>query len=173
MTGFPNSMNITQAPAVEGDRASLNPIRVLPGAAGAWTAGSGGVTIGRFAWGDLASTDSVLVNNGSGVPSCIIAREWGDAMITTYLAETGMTIPAGYPVGLPIIEGDIWVKVAAGSAAAVGMKAYAKLTDGTIQFAATNQSISGYVETKWFCAALSGGAGAVGTLVKMTSAAID
>ena len=173
MSGFPNTMNMAQAPAVEGDLASVNPRHVLPGAAGAWVAGSGGVTVGRFAWGDLSATDSVLVNNGSGVPTCIVAREFGDAMITTFLSESGLTIPQGYPVGLPLLGGDLWVKVAAGSAAAVNMKAYAKLTDGTIQFAATSQTISGYVETKWICASLAGGAGAVGTLVKITSAVID
>ena len=166
-------MTMTQAPAVEGDLASLTPRHVLPGAAGAWTAGTGGVTIGRFAWGDLAATDSVLLNAGSGAPNCIVAREFGDAMITTYLSESGMSIPAGFPVGLPLIGGDVWVKVAAGSAAAVGMKAYASLTTGQIQFAATNQTIGGYVETKWFCSSLAAGAGAVGTLVKITSTALD
>jgi hypothetical protein len=168
MSGFPATMNLTQAPATEGDLASTNPRHVLPGAAGSWVAGSGGITIGHFAWGDIAATDSVLVNNGSGAPNCIVAREFGGAMITTFLSESGMNIPQGYPVGLPLIAGDVWVKATIG-AAAVGNKAFAKLTDGTVQFAAANSTISGYVETKWFASTI----GLVGNLVKITSTSLD
>jgi hypothetical protein len=163
-------MNITQAPGVEGQIASLNPRHAAPGAAGAWTAGTGGVTVGRFAWGDLTATDSVLVNNGSGVPTGIVANELS-AMITTYLAENGMTIPAGFPVPGFYIACDIWVKNTGSATSAVGNKAYAKLSDGTILFDATGQvgSHSGYVETKWYAATI----GAQNELVKMTSVAFD
>ena len=169
MTGFPNTMNLTQAPAVEGDRASLNPLHILPGAAGAWTAGAGGVTVGRFAWGDVAATDSVLVNSGSGAPICFVAREFGDALITTYLAEGGMSIPAGFPVGLAAIGGDFWVKNTGAGASAVGNKAFASLTTGQVQFAAAGATVGGYVETKWFASTV----GAAGALVKITSVALD
>jgi hypothetical protein len=166
---FPNSMQMTQAPAVEGDLASLNPRRVLPGAAGSWVAGAGGVTVGRFAWGDVAATDSVLINSAaSGAPSCIVAREFGDPMITTYLAEGGMTIPQGMPVGLPLIEADVWVKATIATAA-VGQKAFAKLADGTVQFANTGATVTGYVETKWYAATI----GTINGLVKITSTSID
>lgn len=167
--GFQTSVNMTQAPAVEGDIASLNPRHVLPGAEGSWRAGAGGVTLGRFAWGDLAATDTLLVNNGSGAPSCVVAREMGDAMVTTYLAEGGMVIPAGYQVGCPLIGGDVWVKNTGSGASAVGQKAFAKLTDGTIQFAAAGATVAGFVETKWYAATI----GAQNELVKMTSTPID
>ena len=166
---FQTSVNITQAPAVEGAIASLNPRTALPGAAGAWTAGSGGVTVGRFAWGDVTATDSVLVNAGSGAPTCFVANDGLAGMITTYLAEYGMTIPQGFQVPGAYVAGDFWVKNTGAGAAAVGQKAYASITTGQIQFAATNQTISGYVETKWFAATI----GAAGELVKMTSVSLD
>ncbi len=168
---FPNSMNLTQAPGIEGRFASLNPRHSALSATGGWTAGSGGVTVGRFAWGDVTSTDSVLVNNGSGAPTCFVANEFGSAMITTYLAESGMVIPVGYPVPGAYVGGDFWVKNTGSATSAVGNKAYAKLTDGTIIFDATGQvgSHSGYVETKWIAATI----GAQNELVKMTSVVID
>jgi hypothetical protein len=167
--GFQTAVNITQAPGVEGAIASLNPRHVLPGAAGAWTAGTGGITVGRFAWGDVTATDSILVNNGSGAPTCFVANEFGEAMITTYLAESGMTIPAAYPVGLPLIAGDVWAKNAGSGAVTVGMKAYASNTTGQVQFAATGSPPGGYTETKWYAAT----AGAAGELIKMTSVSLD
>lgn len=166
---FQSSMQITQAPAVEGRIASLNPRHALPGAAGAWSAGTGGVTVARFAWADVGATDSVLVNSGSGAPTCFVANEGFDGLITTYLAETGMVIPQGFPVPNAFVAGDFWVKNAGSGASAVGMKAYASLTTGQVQFAATGQTISGYVETKWFAATV----GQAGELVKMTSVALD
>lgn len=166
---FPNTMNLTQAPAVEGQCASLNPRHALPGAAAAWTAGTGGVVLGRFAWGDLTGTDAILVSNGTGAPTCIVANEMGAAMITVYLTEYGMTIPAGYQVPGAFIAGDFWVKNTGSATSAVGNKAYAKNTDGTILFDATGQSHSGYTETKWYAATI----GAQNELVKMTSMQID
>lgn len=166
---FPNSMNMTQAPAVEGQIASLNPRHAAPGAAGAFTAGSGGVTVARFAWSDAAG--SVLLNSASsGTPSGFVANEFGEAIITTYLAESGMVIPYGQPVPCFYTAGDFWVKNTNASAATViGNKAYAKLTDGTIQFYATGQTVAGYVETKWYAATV----GAAGELVKMTNVSFD
>lgn len=169
---FPNTMNMTQAPAVEGQIASNNPRHAAPGAAGAWVAGSGGVVVGRFAWGDLTATDSILVNSAnSGVPTCFVANEMGAAMVTTYLTEYGMTIPEGYQVPGAFVGGDFWVKNTGSATSAVGNKAYAKLSDGTIIFDATGQvgSHAGYVETKWYAATI----GAQNELVKMTSVALD
>lgn len=166
---FQTTVNLTQAPAIEGDIASANPRHALPGAAGAWVAGSGGVTIGRFAWGDLTATDSVLVNAGSGIPTCFVAREFGEALVTTYLAEYGMVIPAGFMVGSAFVSGDYWAKHTGASAVTVNMKAYASNTTGQVQFAATGATISGYTETKWYAAT----AGAAGELIKMTSVSLD
>lgn len=172
---FQQTVNMTQAPAVEGDYASLNPRHYLPAAGGesgvaGWVAGSGGVVVGRFAWGDMTATDSVLVNAGSGAPNCFVAREFGEALITTYLGESGMTIPYGMPVPGAIIGGDVWAKNANASAAsAIGNKAFASNTTGQVQFAAAGTTVTGYTETKWYASSI----GAVGELVKLTSIALD
>jgi hypothetical protein len=169
---FPNSVNITQAPALPGDFASANPRHAAPGNVGAWVAGSGGVAVGSFAWGDLTSTDSVVTNAGSGVPTGFVARSFGEAMITTYLAENGLTIPQGFPVPL-YVGGDFWVKNTGSSAAAINSKAYASNTTGAVQFAATGQTISGYTETKWYCVGWGGGSGAQNEVVKISSVSLD
>lgn len=164
MAGFQSTMNMTQAPACEGDIASLNPRYVLPGAEGAWTAGTGGITLGRFVWADKTDTNSVLLNAGTGAPSGIAAREMGAALITTYLSETSVVVPAGFAVPTVLGGGDIWVKnTNSSAAAAVGNKAYASNTTGQVQFAATGQTISGYTETSWTAMTI----GAAGALVKI------
>lgn len=163
---FQTTVNITQAPALEGE-ASLNPRYILPAAEAGYRAGSGGVTIGRFAWADAAA--STLVNTGTAAPNCVIAREFGAAMITTYGAEYGNTIPEGFGVPFPLMAGDVWVKNTGVGSVTVGMKAYAKQSDGTVIFDATSQSHAGYVETKWTAATPAG----AGELVKITSVALS
>ena len=57
-------------------------------------AGPNGCTIGRFAW--LDSTYTLASNTGAGLPAGFVGREanWG-ALITTFLAETSLTVLAG------------------------------------------------------------------------------
>jgi hypothetical protein len=171
---FPTSVNITQAPAVAGDFASSNPRNAVTSNVSGWTAGSGGVAVGTFAWGDLTSTDSVLSQGGTGVPTGFVARELGDALITTYLSETGNVIPQGFPVPL-FNAGDFWVNNSGSGAAAIGMKAYANLTTGVVLFDATGQvgSHSGYVETKFYCVGWGGGTGAQNELVIISDKSLD
>ena len=174
MTDFQQSVNITQGVASEGQRANMNPISVLPAIEGSWHAGAGGLTVGRFAWHstDSGMADVELVNAAnSGKPVCFIPNHFGEAMLTDYLAGSSMVIPAHREVGQPIVQGDYWVKSTGSAAATTGMKAYAKLADGTILFDATGQvgSHSGYVETDWYAAT----PGAQGELVIMTSRVIN
>lgn len=173
MTAFQKSVNITQAPAIEGQRANMNPISVLPSSVeGGWRAGPSGVTVARFVWPDATSgySDTRLANTGTGKPIAFVPNEFGEAMLTSYLSESGIVIPANMPVGNPVTKGDYWVKNTTGGAVTRGMKAYAKLADGTAIFDATGQvgSHSGYVETDWYCATPGGD----GELVVMTREAI-
>jgi hypothetical protein len=160
---FQTSVNVTQAPAVAGDFASANPRHSLLSVPGGFIAGPNGLTVGLFAWADTA-TGTVLSNTGTGVPSCFVHRDM-QALITVYLTEFGMTIPAGMGVGEMFSGGDFFVKNAGAAAVTVGMKAYANLTTGVVSFAATGATVAGAIETKWF--AMS--AGAVGELVKMSN----
>lgn len=164
---FQTSMRVTQAPGIAGDFCSTNPRHSTLSVPGGFIAGPNGLTIGCFAWGDTA-TNTILSNAGTGLPTCFIGRAGLPAMLTTYLQEFGMTIPAGQGVGDMYNGGDFFVKNAGTSAVTVGMKAYASLTNGTISFAATGATVTGSIETKWFAMTL----GAAGELIKMSSTAL-
>lgn len=146
-TGFQGSVNTFPAIGVAGDFASANPRSSYVGGEAGIVAASAGVTVGNFAW--LTGSDlSVANSTGSGVPDGIVHREL-NALITTYLAETSLTIQAGQPVAL-FTKGDFYVKATVG-AAAKGQKAFAKLSDGSVQFANAGATVSGFVETAWVC----------------------
>lgn len=140
MSAFQATVNTQPAPGVEGDFASANPrFNVLAGPGGL-VAGAQGVTVGRFAWLDYTGIDpdnaQTIVNNyGAGAPDGFVHREQ-QGLITAFLAGDSMLVPQGYMVTL-FSGGDFWVKNTGSGYCAVGMKAYAKNSDGTIQFAAT------------------------------------
>lgn len=159
---FQTQVYATQAPAIEGDFASVNPRHSVLSVEGGFVAGASGLTIGRFCWAD-ASTNRILANTGTGAPTGFLHRDL-QGLITTYLAEAGMVIPAGFGIGELFNSGDFWVKNAGAGAATVGMKAFAKNADGTISFAAAGATVAGTTETKWFAMT----AGAAGELVKMS-----
>jgi hypothetical protein len=162
---FQSVVNVTQAPGVAGDFASANPRSVVPSIAGGWVAGPNGVTIGLFAWADTV-TGTTLSNAGTGAPTGFIHRNQ-QALLTVYLTEFGMTIPAGMGVGGVYNGGDFFAKNAGASAATVGEKVFANNTTGTVSFAIAGATVAGSTETKWF--AMS--AGAVGELVKISNVA--
>lgn len=156
---FQTQVNLQQAPAVAGDFASSNPRANLPAPEGGYVAGAAGVTVGRFAWvqGDGVS----VLNSGSGKPDGFIHREQ-QALISTYLAEASNVVPVGFPVTV-MRTGDYYA-TANVSSAVKGEKAFASLTDGSIQFAATGSTISGYIETDFVCTQPAG----IGELAVMT-----
>jgi hypothetical protein len=188
---FQTTINVTQAPAVEGDFASSNPRwSVLSmqsqgndsqaagfragGTQGATPPADAGVFIARFAWAD-ASTGMLLLNVGAGLPTGFIHRamEGLNYAYFTTPSSTSMFIPAGFPVGEVFSGGDFWVRHKGAGAVTPGMKAFAKLAHtsgvnmdgGTIQFAATATVIAGWIETKW----IAGSKGAANELIKMSS----
>jgi len=146
---------------VEGDFASSNPrSTVLAGPEGI-KAGVGGVTVGRFAWVDA---NGLATNAGSGKPTGFVHREQ-QALITVWLAEETMVVPAGLPVTLHNL-GDFFVKTL--TAATVDQKVFASNTDGTIKTGAAGATIAGYTETNWYVAS----AGDANALIKITSTAL-
>lgn len=165
--GFQKSVNQYLPPACEGDFASSNPRASVLASENQLTAGAAGVTVGRFAW---ASAAGVVLNSGSGAPSGFVHREQ-QGLITTWLAEQTMLVPQGLPVVLHN-EGDFWVKntVTVATLANPRLKAFASLTDGTVQFAAAGATVAGYIETNYVLGGFSnGGTGATGELVKITT----
>jgi hypothetical protein len=161
--GFQSQVNVVPAPAVAGDFASSNPRSSVINGPGAFVADTAGAVVGAFAWADTA-TNTKVTNSGSAAPTGFVAREQ-QGLITTYLADNGMTIPQGMPVTL-FGAGDFWVKnTNASLASAVGNKVFANNTTGAIQFAAAGASVAGCTETDFYAASV----GAVNALVKITS----
>lgn len=161
---FQTSVNVTQAPGVEGDFASVNPRHSLLSVPGGFVAGPAGLTIGRFAWTD--PTGTILSNTGTGVPACFIHRAM-QGSFSPYLLSGSMMIMPGQGVGEMFDGGDFFARNVGASASARGMKAYASTTDGSVSFAAPGAAPAGTIETKWF----AGTAAAAGELVKITTTA--
>lgn len=138
--GFQTSVSTTLAPAVEGDYASVNVANTVDAGPGGLVAGAAGATVGYFAWISQERIDpdnaATVVNSfGNGPVTGFIPRRQ-QALITTYLADSGMTIAPGFNVTLHS-SGDFWVKNNGSTQANVGMKAYANLATGAVTFAAT------------------------------------
>ena len=129
---FQTSVQTYPAYAVAGDFASANPRASFVGPEGGFVAGSAGVTVGRFVW--IQSDGKTVLNTGTGAPDGFVHREQ-QALITTYLAESGSVIPVGFPVTV-MRTGDYWA-TANVSSAVKGEKVYAKFQDGTTRFEPT------------------------------------
>jgi hypothetical protein len=148
--------------AVEGDFASANPRASVLAGEGALVAGPGGVTSGRFGWvlpSTKADANGYFVTNfgqGGRVPDGFMRREPGQALITTYLAETSNVVPEGFMVTL-FNAGDFFV-IARGEAAVPGSAVYASYEDGTawIGAAPTGASATGSVGSTFTATAGSG-----------------
>lgn len=145
---FQTSTSQLQAPAVAGDPASTNPrSSVLAGQNGSnagLRAGPNGLTIGLFAWLDVTRmfASNSAQPGGSAAPNGFVMRTQR-ALITAYLTEAGMTIPAGFDVGDVMDGGDFWVVNAGTTEAVPGNKAYANLVTGAATFAATASPATG------------------------------
>jgi hypothetical protein len=175
---FQTAVSTQPRPAVAGDFCDANPRSSVqagqgfgPGYSGL-RAGANGVTIGAFAWWDTStsvdpSTGPIFVNNaGAGQPTGFVHREQ-QGLITTYLSEAGMVIPAGMPVVL-MDTGGYWMTNAGAGAATIGMKAFASLTTGAVSFAAAGGTVAGSIETRWRATSN----GLVGELVRTTSTSV-
>jgi hypothetical protein len=171
--GFQTQVYVQPSPAVEGDFASANPRASVLAGPGSLVAGPDGVTVGRFAWTtsngeeniNTGETDfyNVASNTGTGAPSGFVHREQ-QALITQWLAEATLLIPAGFAVTLHQ-AGDFWTRNAGNAATAAGQKVFANLTDGSAIPGAAGATVAGAVETKWLVMS----AAAPGELMKISS----
>ena len=135
---FQTVTNAVQAPGMAGDFASANPRATLLSSvnynSAGFRAGPNGLTIGLFCWLDGSYT--FASNYGAGAPNGFVHRA-AEALITTYLTEYGMTIPAGFAAGNLFDAGDFFVVNAGTTEAIPGQKAYANNATGVATFAAT------------------------------------
>ncbi len=157
MPGFQSVINQYPAPGVEGGFASTNPHATFLAGEAALVAGTGGLTIGRFAW----AVNGVATNTGTGAPSGFVHRD-GQAAITEWLGASSNVIQAGREVTL-MVAGDFLARTA--TAASRGQKIFAVLADGTIKTGAAGATISGAVETPFY----AGSACDAGELVKIST----
>jgi hypothetical protein len=149
MTGFQQQVFLNPAPAVWGARASLNPTATVDAGPFNLTAGLLGVAAGKFGWQNLvASTMLAVVNNYSPtqpvIPDGWVSNEQ-QALITTWLGQSAMVVPPGYPVTM-YNRGDFWGKTVYADAA-LGQKVFVNLFSGDIYPAATGSFISAAVGT--------------------------
>lgn len=175
--GFQSQVNQVPSPGVEGDFCTLNPIYEMVAGPGGLVAGSQGVTVGRFCWLDQTYLDPdntpTNVNNfGNGQPAGILGRRQ-QGVITVFLAEASLVVPAGLPVGV-LSSADLWLKNRGTTQAVPGQKAYANFADGSATFQASGAPLTGGSATGSFIsaqtAAFTGGiAGNVLTVSAITS----
>jgi hypothetical protein len=148
--GFQTSVTTLPALGVAGDFASANPYFSYDAGPGGLVAGANGLTVGRFAWVapyplDADNAGQVANNNGIGQVAGFVHRSQR-ALITTYLADASMVVPAGLDVSL-MTGGDFLMKNDGTADALMGQKAYADLATGKVTFAATASPTAGATST--------------------------
>jgi hypothetical protein len=137
------------AQAVQGDRASQNPMATFDAGPGGLVAGAAGVTVGYFAWvtppTDPNGTAQIANSFGVGNAAGFVYNDT-QALDTIFLSDAGLIIPQGLPVALAV-QGDFWVINSGSTEATPGMKAYANLSTGAVSFAATGSPTNSAVAT--------------------------
>lgn len=142
---FQTAVNTQPALGVAGDFASTNPRFTVDAGQGALVAGANGVYVGRFCWSappvDNDNANSLVNSSGSGPVLGFVHREQ-QALITSYLADASMLVPAGFAVTV-FNGGDFLAKNDGAGAVTVGMKAYANFADGKVTFAVAGTPTTG------------------------------
>lgn len=140
MTGFQQQVNLNPAPAVAGDFASSNPRTTVLAGPNGLVAGALGVNVGRFAWVDDDGMTVQSFGTATKAPNGFVHRDQ-QALIQTYLAESGMNIPEGFPVVLHN-EGDFWAVLGGANAATIGAAIYADYSTGEVAAVAAQTGAS-------------------------------
>jgi hypothetical protein len=144
--GFPRQVNVQAAPAVVGDFCDSNPRSTVDSGQGAFVAGPNGLAVGLFAWADV--TNTLLNNYGPGAPTGFIHRDQ-QALITAFLGDDSMVIPAGYQA-TAFNAGGFWVYNSGSTTTAIGQTAYANNSTGAVTFGTagsppTSASVTGSI----------------------------
>ena len=144
--GIQTTVNTLQNPAVVGDWCDSNPRYSVDAGPFGLVAGPNGLTVGRFAWVTATYLDSdgapsVANNFGIGAPIGFVHRE-NQALITTFLADSGLVIPGGYQCTLTS-SGGVWVANSGTTQAQFGQKAFAYTATGLAAFAPTGTIFGG------------------------------
>jgi hypothetical protein len=145
MGNFQTVVNTVPGVGVAGDFASANIHFSVDAGPGGLIAGPSGLTVGAFAWLsaplDADSAPAIANNFGSGPVGGFVHREQ-QALITSFLSDATMLIPAGFPVTL-MNGGDFWVVNGGAGVATAGMVAYANFSNGLVTFGASGAPTTG------------------------------
>jgi len=134
---FQQNVNVYPSPGVVGARASQNPVSTVDAGQLGLVAGAAGTTVGKFAWntydvaGGPGKANSFSLTGK--VPNGFISNEQ-QALITAWLGETGMQVPAGYPI-TEMQRGDFWAQNRYANAD-IDQKVFANLFTGDVLGAA-------------------------------------
>ena len=101
---FQSTVNLNPAPAVQGDFASVNPFASVLAGPGALVAPASGLTVGNFCW--VGPAGQVSQSYVAGYQIGFLGRN-EQALITNYLGEVSMVVPAGFMVNV-FNSGDFW-----------------------------------------------------------------
>ena len=160
--GFQTTVNRNPPLAVEGNFASATVTHNVLAGSQQFVADTAGVTMGRFAYASLATGKVTNAKVAGGVVG-FVRRGDNTAVITTWMGEASMVIPAGYGVTL-YDRGDFWVKTK--TAATVGQAVFSDDITGEISTGAAGATIAGSTEVPLFKV---GSIGAANSLIKITA----
>lgn len=135
--GFQTTIYNQESPAIVGDKSSQNTMLTHPASL---VADQFGIIVGNFAWTnpppDPDGSNAICTQaNGLGTVAGFV---YGDTQATNsiYLSQAGLLIPGGEEVALAI-GGEFWVQNGGASIVTPGLKAYAVLGTGAVQFGAS------------------------------------
>lgn len=142
------------APGVKGGWASANPHASLlqsnngdlgetASPIAVWMVGAAGVIVGQFAFADTVTGEvtssspggALMTDTTAGTVRVGFVQRDQFALITPYMAGSGVTLFEGQPVTL-LAEGDVWAEFAGG--AAIGQFVFASYADGSAIAGATS-----------------------------------
>jgi hypothetical protein len=144
---FQKTINDQQAPGVKGDFASTNPFSSVLAGQGTLVAPPGGLLVGNFFW--IGPDGTCSQSFVAGWQVAFLGRN-EQALITIFLGEASMLVPAGFPV-VGFNGGDFWAQFEAG--ATVGQLVFADPNNGaplagaTAPAGATSTASAGFTGT--------------------------
>lgn len=136
-TGFQTFVNNLPPVGVQGDFAGANIRANVVASLNGFVATPAGVTVGYGCWADATYGLAASYYRPNSFMGFVHRNMQG--LITTYLANSGLTIPGGDPV-VPMADGDFWGYFV--SIAAVGQKVYFNPVTGALTAAATGGSVT-------------------------------
>lgn len=160
--GFQTTVNRNPPLAVEGNFASAGVTHNVLAGTQQFVADTTGVTMARFAYADVTTGKVKNAKVAGGVVG-FVRRGDNTAVITNWMGEASMVIPAGYGVTL-YDRGDFWAKTT--TVATVGQSVFSSDTTGEIATGAAGATIAGFTEVPEFKV---GSNGAANSLIKITA----